>query len=124
MQFAYQILLGSTIKQLSTLNSTEAAPLTGIPLKFDFAKMYRFLFVVEKPLRPAVDTEALISQSLQLHAKVSLAIISWCYKLRVAQIHMRLDQFTCAIRAVELPVSACLCSTCSEVTEVGGLQVL
>jgi len=71
-----------------------------------------------------VGTEALISQSLQLQAKVYLAILGWRYKLRVAQIRMRLDQYGCAIRAVELPVSACLHSRCSEVTEVEGLQVL
>ena len=69
-------------------------------------------------------TEALISQILQLQAKVSLAILGWCYKLRVAQILMHLNQFVCAIRAVELPVSVCLRSRCSEMTEVGGLQVL
>ena len=32
---------------------------------------------------------------------------------------MRVDQRVCVFRSVELPVLGCLCSTCSEVTEVG-----
>jgi len=69
-----------------------------------------------------VGKEALISQNLQLQAKVTLAIICWCHKLGVAQIRMRLDQCVCAIRAVEMPVLACFSSSCSEVTEVGGMK--
>jgi hypothetical protein len=71
-----------------------------------------------------VGKEALISQGLQLQAKVSLAIIGWCHKLGVAQNRIRVNQFVCAIRAVEMSVIACLNSSCSDVPEVGELEVL
>jgi hypothetical protein len=59
--------------QLVKLHSNEAGPLTRIPLKFDPAKEYRCLSVVEWPVRLGVGTGALILQILQLHVKESLA---------------------------------------------------
>jgi hypothetical protein len=35
---------------------------------------------------------------------------------------MRVDQCVCAIRAVDMPVLGCLCSGCSEVSEVVGMK--
>jgi len=55
-------------------------------------------------------------------ASGEVALICGCHKLGVAQIRMHVDQRVCPIKAVDLPILACLSSRCSEVTEVGGLQ--
>jgi hypothetical protein len=75
-------------------------------------------------VRFVVDKEALISQSLQFQEKVSLVIIGWYHKLGFAQCHMYVKHCVSDVRAVEMPVLACLNSSCSEVPEVGRLQVL
>jgi len=68
----------------------------------------------------AVSIAAVVRQSLQLQAHVTLASPGCCQTLGECGISCALDQCVSAFRAVEVSVIVCLRSSCYHVTGVGG----
>jgi hypothetical protein len=66
-----------------------------------------------------VGTEALISQSFQLQVKEPKQAYADVTNQEAVQNPVRIDQCVCTVRAVEVPVFACVSNRSSEVSEVG-----